>query len=265
MSKERLDKLVTQRRLIRSRTRAQRMIMAGRVRVDGRTIYRPGHRVRSEAELELIPGREYVSRGGKKLAGALADFRIDPQGAVCLDVGSSTGGFTDCLLQNGAARVHAVDVGTGQLDWGLRNDRGVLVHEGINARYLTMADIGEEINLATIDVAFISLRHILPPLCKILSRNGEIIALVKPQFEAGRDKVERGGVVTDRAVHLDVLRKLQAFVEEKTPLRVAAATHSSLTGPAGNIEFFFLLQERLEKKRGPDLEKLVERAHIGLG
>jgi 23S rRNA (cytidine1920-2'-O)/16S rRNA (cytidine1409-2'-O)-methyltransferase len=236
------------------------MIMAGRVRVDGRPIYRPGHRVSSEAELELVPGREYVSRGGKKLAGALIDFRIDPQGAVCLDVGSSTGGFTDCLLQNGAARVHAVDVGTGQLDWQLRNDRRVLVHEGINARYLTMADIGEKVDFITVDVSFISLRLILPPLCKILSRNGEIIALVKPQFEAGRNRVGRGGVITDRAVHLDVLREIRTFVEEKTPLWVAAASYSSLTGPAGNIEFFFLLQERSGKENGPDLEKLVERA-----
>lgn len=172
MSKERLDKLVTARRLIRSRSKAQRMIMAGRVKVDGQVVYRPGHMVDPEAEIELVAPAPYVSRGGEKLAGALVDFRIEPKGMVCLDVGSSTGGFTDCLLKHGASRVHAVDVGKGQLDWRLRNDPRVVVHEGINARYLTLDDIGERVELATIDVSFISLRLVIPPLAEIVDPEG---------------------------------------------------------------------------------------------
>jgi len=262
--KERLDKLVTARRLIRSRSKAQRMIMAGRIKVDGQVIYRPGHMVDPEAQIELIAPAPYVSRGGEKLAGALADFRVDPKGMICLDVGSSTGGFTDCLLKHGAVRVHCVDVGKGQLDWRLRNDPRVVVHEGLNARYLTFDDIGEQVELATIDVSFISLRLILPPLSEIVTARGELIALVKPQFEAGREKVSKGGVVRDPAVHLAVLEDLASFISRWTPWRVAAATYSPLRGPAGNIEYFFHLRRPEEKTRPLDLEGTVQRAHAAL-
>jgi len=266
--KERLDKVIKERRLIRSRSRAQRLIMAGRIRVNGQTVYRPGHMVGSEALIELVSGEPYVSRGGEKLDGALTDFRLDPQGAICLDVGASTGGFTDCLLQHGAQRVHCVDVGKGQLDWRLRNHSRVIVHEGINARYLTRDDIGEQVELVTIDVSFISLRLVLPPLSGIVTPQGELIALVKPQFEAGKEKVGKGGVVRDYETHLEVLRDLQAFIEEKTAWTVVAASHSPLRGPAGNIEFFFYLCPPTRSGRARqvklDLAKVVERAHTRL-
>ncbi len=260
MKKERLDKLVTQRRLIRSRSKAQRMIMAGRIKVNGQVIYRPGHMVDPEAEIELVSPDPYVSRGGEKLAGALTDFRIDPKGMVCLDIGSSTGGFTDCLLKHGAVRVHCVDVGKGQLDWRLRNDRRVVVHEGLNARYLTYEDIGEDVELSTIDVSFISLRLIIPPLSEIVEPRGEIVALVKPQFEAGRENVKRGGVVRDPKAHLAVLRDLHAFIEGNTPWRIVGVTHSPLRGPAGNIEYFFHLRRDADVPP-PDMEEAVRRAH----
>ena len=240
------------------------MIMAGRVKVDGQVVYRPGHMVDLDAEIELVAPAPYVSRGGEKLAGALIDFRVDPSGMVCLDVGSSTGGFTDCLLKHGATRVHCVDVGKGQLDWRLRNDPRVVVHEGINARYLTYDDIGEQIDLATIDVAFISLRLIIPPLSDIIGARGEIIALVKPQFEAGRENVTRGGVVRDPAIHRTVLHNLADFVTAATPWRIIGATYSPLRGPAGNIEYFFHLRRGGGGQSPPDLDAVVDRAHSAL-
>jgi len=244
------------------------MIMAGRIRVDGQTVYRPGHPVDPDASIEIVAPAPYVSRGGEKLEGALGAFRLDPAGKVCLDVGSSTGGFTDCLLQRGAERVHCVDVGKGQLDWRLRNSSRVVVHEGLNARYLTSEDIGEPIALATVDVSFISLRLILPALCALVEKEGDVVTLVKPQFEAGRENVGRGGVVKDRLVHLDVLETLRTFVEEQTPWKVTAATFSPLVGPAGNIEFFFhLCRDRgngADDRTPTDLSTLVTNAHADL-
>ena len=267
-SKERLDKLVTHRRLIRSRARAQRMIMAGRIRVNGQTVYRPGHMVDLEAAIEIATPEPFVSRGGEKLDGALIDFRIDPKAKICLDIGSATGGFTDCLLQHGAERVHCVDVGKGQLDWRLRNDSRVVVHEGINARYLTPEDIGEPIDLVTIDVSFISLRLILPPLCALVGEEGDLLTLVKPQFEAGREKVGKGGVVKDQAVHLQVLKDLWAFVDEVTPWAVVATMFSPLVGPAGNIEFFFHLRRDDDRNTSSyahtDFSTIVAAAHASL-
>ena len=222
----------------------------------------------SEATIEIVSPAPYVSRGGEKLEGALTDFRIDPDGKISLDIGSSAGGFTDCLLKHGAKRVHCVDVGTGQLDWRLRNDPRVTVHEGLNARYLTREDIGEAIDLVTIDVSFISLRLILPPLRPLVRETGDLVALVKPQFEAGREKVGRGGVVKDGAVHLAVLQDLRAFVAEETPWRVVAATFSPLVGPAGNIEFFFHLRSCASRDAGGDspvdLTGVVAQAHARL-
>jgi len=267
-SKERLDKLVTHRRLIRSRARAQRMIMAGRIRVNGQTVYRPGHMVDIEAAIEVVAPEPFVSRGGEKLEGALDGFRLDPTGKVCLDIGSATGGFTDCLLQHGAERVHCVDVGKGQLDWRLRNNSRVVVHEGLNARYLTCEDIGEPIDLVTIDVSFISLRLILPPLCALVGERGDLVTLVKPQFEAGREKVGKGGVVRDQAVHLQVLKDLRAFVDEVTPWAVVATMFSPLVGPAGNIEFFFHLRRdegsSTSKHTHTDYSTVVAEAHASL-
>jgi 23S rRNA (cytidine1920-2'-O)/16S rRNA (cytidine1409-2'-O)-methyltransferase len=265
--KERLDKLMTQRRLVRSRSRAQRMIMAGRVRVNGQTVYRPGHMILLDASIDIASRSPYVSRGGEKLEQALAVFHLDPSGAICLDVGCSTGGFTDCLLQRGAVRVHSVDVGKGQLDWRLRNDNRVVVHEGLNARYLTPEDIGEQVDLATIDVSFISLRLILPPLIPIVRKNGCLIVLVKPQFEAGKDAVGKGGVIRDQATHLAVLENVDTFVKGETPWSVTSATYSPLLGPAGNIEFFYLLHGESHPQTGGesiDLRSLVACAHSEL-
>ena len=244
------------------------MIMAGRIRVNGQTVYRPGHMVDLEAAIEIATPEPFVSRGGEKLEGALDGFRLDPTGKVCLDIGSSTGGFTDCLLQHGAERVHCVDVGKGQLDWRLRNDRRVVVHEGLNARYLTPEDIGESVDLVTIDVSFISLRLILPPLSALVAEKGGLVTLVKPQFEAGREKVGKGGVVKDQAVHLQVLKDLRAFVDEVTPWAVVATMFSPLVGPAGNIEFFFHLR-RDEGSSTSDythteLSTVVTEAHVSL-
>ena len=240
--RERLDKIIKRRRLIRSRSRAQRMIEAGRVRVDGRIIDRPGHPIDPEAEIEILSVEKYVSRGGDKLVAALEQFRIDPRGRVCLDVGASTGGFTDCLLQHGATRVYAIDVGHDQLHPNLRRDDRVIAREGLNARYLEPQDIGEPIALAVIDVSFISLRLILPPLAEILSPAAEIIALVKPQFEVGKERLPSDGVVkskSDRDAALDGIRR---FIEAETPWSVGGEMPSPIEGEKGNLEYLLHLR-----------------------
>ncbi len=235
--KERLDVLLFERGYATSRTQAQALIRAGRVRVAGQLLDKPGAQVSTDAAIEVSTPPRYVSRGGDKLAAALAAFGVDPQGKVCLDVGSSTGGFTDCLLQHGAVRVHSVDVGRGQLDWKLRNDPRVIVHEGLNARHLQPEDVGEPVDLATVDVSFISLRLVLPPLGAIVRPGGEVIALVKPQFEAGREAA-RGGVVRDPTVHQAVVDGITAFAWEELGWTVQGTVPSPLLGPAGNREFF---------------------------
>lgn len=236
--KERLDKVIQQRRIIRSRSRAQRMIEAGRVTVDGRVLVRPGQPIDSQAVIEIASYEQYVGRGGEKLAAALSAFQIDPSHCVCLDVGASTGGFTDCLLQHGASKVYAVDVGHGQLHPRLRAHPSVVVLEGINARYLEPRDIGEPVQIVTIDVSFISLRLVLPPLDAILSSVGDIVALAKPQFEAGKEAVPDDGVIRDAAVRQHALDELVAFIEGKTPYSVAARLDSPLRGGKGNVEVF---------------------------
>ena len=239
--KERLDKVIKARRLIRSRSRAQRMIEAGRVKVDGHVITRPGHPIDPEAEIEILSFEQYVSRGGEKLEAALEQFRVSAKGKVCLDIGASTGGFTDCLLQNGAAKVYAIDVGHDQLHPNLRRDDRVVAREGLNARYLEPQDVDEPIDLVVIDVSFISLRLVLPPLAELLAPEGEIVALVKPQFEVGAEKLPSDGVVksaTDRQVALDALK---TFIAEETPWTVTNEMRSPLEGAKGNVEFFVQL------------------------
>ena len=240
--RERLDKVIKERGLIRSRSRAQRMIAAGRISVDGKIVLRPGHSIDPEAQIEIVSREQFVSRGGEKLEAALDQFRIDPKGRICLDIGSSTGGFTDCLLQHGAERVHSVDVGHDQLDMRLRNHPRVIVHEGINARYLVPQDIGESVDLVTIDVSFISLELILPPLTDILVPNGEIIALVKPQFEVGKDRLPSDGVVKNDADRTAVLDDVRAFIEAETPWNVIADMISPIQGEKGNVEFLIHLR-----------------------
>ena len=240
--KERLDKVIKARRIIRSRSKAQRMIAAGRVSVDGRIVTRPGHPIDPEAEIEVLSYERYVSRAGDKLEAALDEFRIDPSGLVCLDIGASTGGFTYCLLQRGAKRVHAVDVGHGQIHPRLREDDRVVVHEGLNARFLEPQDIGEPAELVTVDVSFISLELILPPLAEILEPKGQIITLLKPQFEVGKERLPSDGVVKDPAERQRALEQLESFVREKTPWEVRDKIYSPVVGEKGNLEILLRLQ-----------------------
>ncbi len=238
MSKVRLDQLLVARSLCESREQAQRLILSGAVLVDDRPVTKAGHLVAEGSELRLRAELPYVSRGGFKLAAALDAFAIAPDGWVCADVGASTGGFTDVLLQRGAARVYAIDVGYGQLHWRLRQDPRVVVMERTNARRLTA--LPEPIALATIDASFISLRLLLPSLRGLLAPQGQIIALVKPQFEAGKDKVGKGGVIRDPAIHRTVLLDLIQWATADN-LGPQGLTPSPLLGPKGNREFLLWL------------------------
>ncbi len=253
--RERLDLLLVKRGLAPSRAKAQALILAGQVRVAGVLVDKPAALVPVTAAMEILSLPRYVSRGGEKLEAALFAFHIDPTGKICLDIGASTGGFTDCLLQHGAAKVYTVDVGRGQLHWKLRQDPRVVVKEGLNARYLQFSDIGEEVDLVTIDVSFISLRLILPRLYGIVQREGVVLPLVKPQFEAGREKV-RDGVVRDPEIHREVLVNLVAFVEKHLGWSVVDAVLSPLLGPKGNREFFLFILPRPGAERELDWQKL---------
>jgi 23S rRNA (cytidine1920-2'-O)/16S rRNA (cytidine1409-2'-O)-methyltransferase len=238
--KKRLDVVLVERGLTRSRELAQRLIMAGAVRVEGRLVSHPSTRVAPDAKVHIAAQPRYVGRGGVKLAAALAQFRVDVTGLVNADIGASTGGFTDCLLQHGAGKVYAIDVGYGQLDWSLRQDTRVVVMERVNARYLAPADLPELVDMVTIDVSFISLLLIFPGALHILKPTGHILALVKPQFEAGRQQVGRGGIVRDRAVHGDVLQRIAGWACGHG-LVVCNAMPSPLKGADGNVEFFLQL------------------------
>ncbi len=227
-----------------SRSEAQAAIMAGMVRIDGAVVDKPGYPLRPGARVTVHAAtRRYASRGGLKLAHALAVFRVDPRGVTAVDLGASTGGFTDCLLQAGAARVYAVDVGHGQLAWRLRTDPRVVVLEGTNARYLTAAQVGGGSDLVTVDLSFISLRLVWEAIARVLKPGGDAIALIKPQFEAGRAQVGRGGVVRDPAVHEAVLREVLAAAD-RAGLSPIGLTPSPVTGPAGNIEYLAHLRRR---------------------
>lgn len=235
LPKVRIDQLLCDRGLVESREKAQALLLAGSVLVNGQRIDKAGSKVAADAGIEVLERSPYVSRGGFKLAGALDGFGIDVRGRVCVDVGSSTGGFTDCLLQRGAARVHCVDVGKSQLHWKLRNDPRVVIHEGINARYLEPGDIGEQARLAVCDVSFISATLILPVLPPLLELPREIVILVKPQFEVGRDQVGRGGIVRDPALHAAACQRVRLAAESlgfQTRLM-----ESPLPGAEGNVEF----------------------------
>ncbi len=238
--KTRLDLLLVDLKHATSREQAQRMILAGEVRIDGQVVDKPGARVSrlSQGNVEVISSaQQYVSRGGHKLAGALKTFAISVQGKVCLDVGASTGGFTDCLLQKGAAKVYAIDVGHGQLAWKIRQDMRVDVREKVNARYLKPADFMPAPELAVIDVSFISLRHVLPAVYGVLTGEREIVCLIKPQFELGRGMVPRGGVVRDVALQASAVSIIRTFVELELKARWIDSCPSPLTGADGNQEF----------------------------
>lgn len=232
--KERLDLLIVEQGLADSRQQAQRLIMAGQVVVDDQVIHKAGTRVPIAAQVRVTGSLPYASRGGFKLAAALESFGLDVSGWIVADVGASTGGFTDCLLQQGASRVYAIDVGYGQLAWKLQQDPRVLVMDRTNARHLKQ--LPELVDLVTIDVSFISLKLILPAAMGWLRDGGQIVALIKPQFEAGREQVSKGGVVRDPAIHQAVLEDLVAWAES-LDIGLMGLVRSPITGPAGNVEF----------------------------
>jgi 23S rRNA (cytidine1920-2'-O)/16S rRNA (cytidine1409-2'-O)-methyltransferase len=233
--KTRLDRLIVERGLADSREKAQALVMAGEVLVNGQKAAKPGQPVAEDAAIEVLARPPYVGRGGLKLAAALRDFAIDVTGRVCLDVGSSTGGFTDAMLQAGAARVHAVDVGVGQLDWRLRTDPRVIRHEGINARALAFDDIGELADLATCDVSFISVTLILPALAPLLQPWAQMVILIKPQFEVGKGQVGKGGIVRDSALHQAACDRVARAVREFG--FDTSIMESPILGAEGNKEF----------------------------
>ena len=241
MPKERLDVLLVKRGLCPSREKAQRVIMAGGVFSGGTRLDKASQTFAGETPLEVRGQDRYVGRGGQKLEAALAHFAIDPSGWVCLDVGASTGGFTDCLLQHGAAKVYALDVGHGQLAWSIRNDPRVVVMEHCNARHLQPGDLPEKPRLAVADVSFISLTLVLPPVARLLTDGGMIVALIKPQFELSRPEVGRGGVVRDEAGHARAVEKIRAFAAG-LGWTWGGVIPSPLTGADGNREFLCLLQ-----------------------
>ena len=233
--KPRLDRLLVERGLAATREKAQALIMAGEVLVDGRKAQKPGQAVSPESRIEVLEQPPFVSRAGQKLNAALDHFAVRVAGRICLDVGASTGGFTDCLLQRGAARVHAVDVGSGQLDWKIRNDPRVVVHEKLNARYLRGEDIGEPVDLAVCDVSFISVTLILPAVTPLLRPGGEMVILVKPQFEVGKGQVGKGGIVREPELQQAACRR----VDDTARLLgfETGIVESPILGAEGNREF----------------------------
>jgi len=246
VTKERLDKLLVDRGIVQSRERARAMIMAGKVAVEGRRIDKPGVQINVEARLQLQGGdSSYVSRGGEKMEGALRAFGIDPKGMVVMDVGASTGGFTDCILQKGAEKVYAVDVGYGQLAWKLQKDARVVNLERRNIRYLRREEVEEEIDLILIDTSFISIEKFLPHLLGFLKKGGAILGLLKPQFEVGRGEVGKGGVVRDKALHEKVIDRISQF-SRGLGLKILGVAESPLLGPKGNKEFFIYLKKENE-------------------
>lgn len=259
MAKSRLDVIMVKKGLIESREKAKALIMAGQVRINGVKVDKAGTNIDEEATIEIV-GRQlpYVSRGGLKLEKALNTFPIMLAGKLVADIGASTGGFTDCALQRGAQKVYAIDVGYGQLAWKLRNDPRVINMERTNARYLTFEDLGEYLDFISIDVAFISLERILPAAEGLLHGEGEIIALIKPQFEAGKDKVGKKGVVKDPLVHLEVINKIINRAKELN-LYPKGLTFSPVKGPEGNIEYLiWLSKESAEGNINP--EAIVDMA-----
>jgi 23S rRNA (cytidine1920-2'-O)/16S rRNA (cytidine1409-2'-O)-methyltransferase len=246
--KERLDKLLVEKGMAQTRERARALIMAGKVAVEGKRVDKPGAQIDAEAQLQLqAEDFPYVSRGGKKLEWALKAFGIDPKGMVVMDVGASTGGFTDCVLQKGARKVYAVDVGYGQLAWKLRKDPSVVNLERRNIRYLQRKEVEEEVDLILIDTSFISVEKFLSRLLEFLQKGGSILSLIKPQFEVGKGEVGKGGVVREAALHQEVIERISKF-SRSLGMKVLGVIESPLLGPKGNKEFFIYLK----KENGKD-------------
>ena len=264
--KQRLDTLLTDRKLAASREQARRLILAGEVLINGESGFKPGQVVPEDVSIEIKQPMRYVGRGGLKLEKALKVFGFDACGKVALDVGASTGGFTDCLLQHGAQVVYAVDVGHGQLAWKLREDSRVRVMERTNARGIDSALFDLPIEIGVIDVSFISLRTVLPVVAKVMKSPSDLVALIKPQFEAGREQVGKGGVVRNPRIHVEVIQTLIQSVQ-KIERCTLGLTHSPIRGPAGNIEYLLWTQDNSQKVPvvSADLvERIVEQAHAEL-
>ena len=262
--KKRLDVLLVEQGLADSREKAKAIIMSGIVYVDNNKEDKAGTTFDETAKIEVRGNTlKYVSRGGLKLEKAMDHFGVELAGKVCMDVGASTGGFTDCMLQNGAVKVYSVDVGHGQLAWKLRNDERVVCMEKTNIRYVTPEDIDDKIEFASIDVSFISLTKVLPAVKELLTDSGEIVCLIKPQFEAGREKVGKKGVVRDAAVHLKVLEHFLEHAKENN-FTVLGITYSPIRGPEGNIEYLGYLKKGGEADCVPDLRALVDASHSAL-
>ncbi len=263
MAKKRLDVLLFEKGLCESRERAKTTIMSGVVFVDGQRADKPGTPVSEDSDIEVRGAAlEYVSRGGLKLEKALREFDVRPEGRICIDCGASTGGFTDCLLKGGAAKVYAVDVGYGQLAWSIRSDPRVVVMERTNIRYVTHEQIPDSPSLAVIDVSFISLKLVLPVVRKLLTDSGEVLCLIKPQFEAGREKVGKKGVVREASTHIEVLKSFMEYAAE-SGFGVLGLTFSPIKGPEGNIEYLGYLRVGAQSCV-PDAETVVEKSHMEL-
>ena len=264
--KIRLDQYLVQHGLIQSRERAKAMIMSGVVFVNEQKVDKAGEMIKEDAKVE-VRGHDigYVSRGGLKLEKAMQCFPLTPKGKVCMDIGASTGGFTDCMLQNGAKKVYSIDVGYGQLAWKLRNDPRVVNLERTNMRKVTREQVPDEIDFFSVDVSFISLKLILPVARQLMSENAQAVCLIKPQFEAGREKVGKKGVVRDPAVHVEVVRKIFDFCLENG-FDVLNLDYSPIKGPEGNIEYLIHLRKSYDPKSYTDVtpEQLVENSHAAL-
>ena len=265
-SKERLDLLLVNKGIFKSRERARASIMAGEIFVDGQRVDKCGEKVKESSDI-IFKGEElpYVSRGGLKLEKAIKNFKLELKEKICMDIGASTGGFTDCMLQNGARKVFSIDVGYGQFAWKLRIDPRVVCMERTNIRYVTPDQLGELADFASIDVSFISLTKVIPTVLNLLKENGEVIALIKPQFEAGREKVGKKGVVREKSTHLEVVNKIYEFAKGMG-CNVIDADFSPIKGPEGNIEFliYFTKNKSIQEIPYEDIKNIVVKAHNSL-
>ncbi len=262
--KKRIDILLFEKGLAESREKARAIIMSGCVFADGNRIDKPGTNVSDDADIQIKGNAlPFVSRGGLKLEKALDVFQVSPEGAVCIDCGASTGGFTDCLLKRGALKVYAVDVGYGQLAWNLRNDCRVVCMERTNVRYITEEQIKDKLDIAVIDVSFISLRLVLPPVKKLLKDSAKVICLIKPQFEAGREKVGKKGVVKAPETHKEVLSRFLINAAE-TDYSVKGLSYSPIKGPEGNIEYLGYLVPGAGSDSHMDIDEIVKQSHLNL-
>ncbi|WP_315079889.1 TlyA family RNA methyltransferase [uncultured Clostridium sp.] len=262
--KERLDILLVEKGIITSRDRAKACIMEGKVFVDGQRVDKAGEKVSVIANIEYKGAKlKYVSRGGLKLEKAMKSYDISLENKVCMDIGASTGGFTDCMLQNGAKKVYSVDVGYGQFAWKLRTDERVVCMERTNIRYVTLEDIGEPLDFASIDVSFISLKKIMPATLGLLKDTGEVVALIKPQFEAGREKVGKKGVVREISTHKEVVYGIIEFLKNEN-LNILGVGYSPIKGPEGNREYLVYFTKDTEKESNfelDDVERVIEESH----